>query len=303
MHMVNLAGIDLNLAVALEALLDEAHVGRAGRRIGLSQPATSHALGRLRALFDDPLLVRSGAGMALTPRAEALRAPVARFVAAANELLTDSPFDPASSRRRFRLMLPGPTFHLLMPALVGRLQADAPGIVAEGIAWRGPDLLTAAALGAIDFIVTSLEREIAGFDRHWLYDDRDMIVVRAGHPRRADLRSVGGLAACRHVAVVGAGETADVLDTWLQAQGIHRIVAAVAPGYPLALAIAAASDLVAIIPGKFAASLAPALGLELLELPVDPGVDSHDILSPVRARSDPATIWMRDYIRDLAATL
>lgn len=88
MNMVNLAAVDMNLLVMLEALLDEAHVRRAGERVGLSQPAASHALARLRDLFGDPLLVRIGTAMVRSPKAEALRKPLAEFVASAKAVLS-----------------------------------------------------------------------------------------------------------------------------------------------------------------------------------------------------------------------
>ena len=107
MHQMNLAGIDLNLLVVPDALLTEAHVGRAGQRVGLSQPAASHALGRLRSLLGDPLLVRSGTRMMPTPRAEALRAPLREALDGVRMVLNQESFAPATSRRHFRLMLAG----------------------------------------------------------------------------------------------------------------------------------------------------------------------------------------------------
>src|SRR5882672_8389748 len=103
---MNLASLDLNLLVALDALLAEASVGRAASRIGLSQPATSHALRRLREMIGDPLLVRVGARMELTPRAQSLRAPLADALEQLRGLFTPEGFDPAVSTRRFALMMP-----------------------------------------------------------------------------------------------------------------------------------------------------------------------------------------------------
>jgi DNA-binding transcriptional LysR family regulator len=103
---MNLNSLDLNLLVALDALLSEANVSRAAMRIGLSQPAASHALQRLRDLIGDPLLVRTGARMELTPRAQALRAPLAQALDQVRSLFIADAFDAASSERQFRLMMP-----------------------------------------------------------------------------------------------------------------------------------------------------------------------------------------------------
>src|ERR1700760_3273781 len=105
-RLMNLNSLDLNLLVALDALLLEANVSRAGMRIGLSQPAASHALQRLRELIGDPLLVRSGARMELTPRALGLRAPLAQALDQVRSLFVSDAFDAAQSERQFRLMMP-----------------------------------------------------------------------------------------------------------------------------------------------------------------------------------------------------
>src|ERR1700756_4119661 len=101
-HFMNLNSLDLNLLVALDALLREANVSRAAMRIGLSQPAASHALERLRGLIRGPLLVRNGARMELTPRALGLRAPLAQALDQVRGLFLPDAFDAASSDRQFR---------------------------------------------------------------------------------------------------------------------------------------------------------------------------------------------------------
>src|SRR4051794_23197152 len=116
-HGMNLNSLDLNLLVALDALLRETNVSRAAMRIGLSQPATSHALQRLRDLIGDPLLVRTGARMELTPRAQALRAPLAQTLDQVRSLFIPDDFD-AASERQFRLMMPDLAVELLMPRLM-----------------------------------------------------------------------------------------------------------------------------------------------------------------------------------------
>src|SRR4051812_30630184 len=105
MRQMHLSGIDLNLLPLLDALLTERHVTRAADAVGLSQPAASRALGRLRLLFGDPLLVRSGRGLALTPRAETLRDPVRRALGLVQGAITrPAPFDPAAARRTAKVM-------------------------------------------------------------------------------------------------------------------------------------------------------------------------------------------------------
>src|ERR1700761_5510596 len=120
-HSMNLNSLDLNLLVALEALLKEASVSRAAMRIGLSQPAASHALQRLRDAIGDPLLVRTGPRMELTPRAQALRGPLAQTLDQIRGLFIPDDFDALRSERRFRLMMPDLAGELLVPPLMAKV--------------------------------------------------------------------------------------------------------------------------------------------------------------------------------------
>src|ERR1700688_659195 len=125
-HPMNLNSLDLNLLVALDALLLEANVSRAAMRIGLSQPAASHALQRLRDMLGAPLLLRVGARMELTPRAQALRGPLAQALDQVRGLFIPDDFDAMRSERRFLLMMPDLAVELLVPPLMEEITALAP---------------------------------------------------------------------------------------------------------------------------------------------------------------------------------
>ena len=182
---MNLNSLDLNLLVALEALLREASVSRAAMRIGLSQPATSHALQRLRDLIGDPLLVRSGARMELTPRAQALRGPLAQALDQVRGLFTPDDFDAARSERHFRLMMPDLAVELLMPALMEKITQFAPNVRIDVVPWRGPAIFSAEFARTIDLVI-SIGDAFKGFHRQLLYTDSDALAVRRGHPRRCE---------------------------------------------------------------------------------------------------------------------
>jgi len=300
---MNLSAVDMNLLVLLEALLDDAHVRRAGERVGLSQPAASHALARLRDLFDDPLLVRVGTAMVRTPRAEALRKPLAQFVASAQAVLRMDDFNPHTSKRTFRFMLPDLASHLIMPSLVARVARTAPGIRVKLIPWPGPALLTDRTLAEIDFFVTSFNREFSGFSRSPLYEDKDILAVRAGHPGKRALSTVKGFQASQHVSVVGAGEDRDELDEWLDKVRLQRNVAVAAPSHLIALRIAAATDYVAFVPRRFAAARKAELDLALIKPPIDPGIDILYLMTPTKSASDKGALWMKSQVEDIARTL
>ena len=231
---MNLNSLDLNLLTALDALLREANVSRAAMRIGLSQPATSHALQRLRDIFGDPLLVRTGARMELTPRAQALRAPLAQALDQVRGLFVPDEFDAARSERQFRLMMPDLAVELLMPPLMEKVTRLAPNVRIDVVPWRGPAIFHAEFARTIDLVI-SIGNAFKGFHRQLLYTDSDALAVRRGHPVGAKLKRRETFLAARHVGVIIRGNSEDLIDTWLRAKGVERHITLVVSGYLEAL--------------------------------------------------------------------
>jgi len=301
-RLMNLASLDLNLLVALDALLLEANVGRAAMRIGLSQPAVSHALRRLRDVLGDPLLVRAGARMELTPRAQALRAPLAQALDQVRGLFMPDDFDAARSERRFRLMMPDLAVELLMPRLMKKLDAAAPGVRIDVVPWRGPAIFTAEFARTIDMVI-SIGDAFKGFHRQLLYTDSDALAVRQGHPAGARLRNKDAFLKARHVAVIIRGQSEDLIDTWLQTKKLERRIALVVPSYIEALHVAARTDLVAFVPRRLIAALSKQLSLVAVTPPVDPGIDEQFMFYPTRAQMDPGSIWLRSIMLGIGREL
>lgn len=297
MHAMKLSAIDMNLLVVLDALLRERHVGRAATAIGRSQPAVSHALSRLRHLFGDPLLARAGRRMVATPRAEELREPLSRALGGVSELFEPATFDPASSRRAFRLMMPDVIADELVPRLVEHLAIDAPGVRLEIASWRGINTLTPEYLERIDLLVSIWTGRFAGFRHERLFDDTDVLTMRAARRDAARLKRLAGFLAAPQVAVVGPGENEDPVDTWLHSRGHARIVALAVPSYLLALRIVARTDLVAVLPSRLVASMGAAVPVKAIALPLRPGADDIHLHYPTKAEVDPAAVWLRRLVR------
>jgi DNA-binding transcriptional LysR family regulator len=290
---MNLAALDLNLLVALDALISEANVSRAAMRIGLSQPAASHALQRLRAVLGDPLLVRVGARMELTPRAQGLRGPLAQALDQVRGLFIPDDFDASISERQFRLMMPDLAVELLMPPLMEKIARLAPGIRLDIVPWRGPAIFSAEFARTIDLVI-SIGNAFKGFHRQLLYTDRDALAVRRGHPVGAKLGKRDVFLKARHVGVVIRGRNTDLIDDWLRGKGVERRITLVAPGYIEALHVVARTDLVAFVPGRLIAALAKPLALTAVPPPLDPGIDEQYMFYPTRAQFDPGSIWLRN---------
>jgi DNA-binding transcriptional LysR family regulator len=295
--------LDLNLLVALDALLQEQSVGRAALRVGLSQPAMSHALARLRRQIADPILVRVGLHMLPTPRAEQLRRPLAQALRNLREVLAPEQFDSASSTRTFRLMFPDLVADILLPSLIEHLSAKAPGIRLEFVPWRGPMTVTEEYLQSVDLIAAHRPEERIGFRRQDFYVDRDVLAVRKGHSQIRALHHVSGFQAASHVAVVGSGEREDPIAAWLLNAGLQRRVILTVPSYLQALRVAARTDLVAFVPGRLLSATKETLKLVEVRPPIDPGIDPMYLFYSARTHADPGAVWLRNLVLASAKAL
>jgi DNA-binding transcriptional LysR family regulator len=300
---MNLASIDLNLLSALDALLAEAHVGRAARKVGLSQPALSHALNRLRDLFGDPLLVRVGARMELTPRASALREPVSEALYRVRSLLETDSFEPGTSTRRFAIMMQDHVAHLIVPALVSRVHSEAPRIRLDVLPWQNPASMKSERFATIDLLISCSLRALPGFQLETLFRDTEVTVIRRAYPARSRMKELKTFLNARHVAVVGRGLREDPVDTWLREEKLERQIALRVPSYLQALQAVAQADLAAVVPRRLAESLAAPLSLVLLHPPLDPGEYHEYLFYPRRAAQDPASAWLRKLTVECAERL
>jgi DNA-binding transcriptional LysR family regulator len=293
---MNLASLDLNLLVALDALLSTAHVGRAAARIGLSQPAASHALRRLREFMNDPLLVRVGARMELTPRAQALRNPLAQALDQVRGLFVAGTFDPLTSSRRLNVMMPDHVVDLVVPPLLDHLVAKAPNVRLDVAPWRGPESMTAELARSIDLVIACTSEAFPGFHRQRLFADTEAIAVRRGHPLGARLGRLDEFLHARHVAVIGRGQREDPIDSWLREKGVERRIALVVPSYLQALHTVANTDVVAFVPRRLIEALVKPLSLTAVSPPIDPGRYEEFLFYPTRAQVDACSIWLRNLI-------
>jgi len=300
---MNLASLDLNLLVALEALLVEESVGRAARRVGLSQPAMSHALSRLRSLTGDPLLVRAGAAMQPTLRAQSMREPLRDALARVRGVLQPEAFDAATSERAFRILMSDYASGVVLQPLLERLRREAPGVRVDVSAWKGKrgDVLEAAR--AADAVLTCELDTPGGFHRQRLFTDRDALAIRKGHPRVRALRSAPAFLEAGHVAVAEREFSEDPVDTWLRSEGRSRRVAMVVSHYLQALHLVAQTDLVAVIPERMIRACARSLGLQSVPVPIDVGTFDEFLLHPARTHTDPGGVWLRGTLRSVASDL
>lgn len=301
-----MASIDLNLLVAFEALHRERSVTRAGRRLGLSQPAASAVLARLRAAFGDELFVRTPRGLEPTPRAEALAGPVGRALADLRAALDEGDFDPARSADTFRLGAVDAVLSVLLGRVGARVLSEAPSarlVVRPVDPGQVCDLFEARE---IDLALCPLRDPPAHVGAEDLFAIDLVVATRPGHPltrgRAAAKVSANDLARFPHVAVSFAGPGRSAIDEALAAAGLERHVAAVLGSFLAVPHLLATSDAVAIVPGPFARAFAAKGLLACVALPPElpqPKLMMR-LLWPTRLERSAPHLWLRGVIAEAA---
>ncbi|MBS7700881.1 MULTISPECIES: LysR family transcriptional regulator [unclassified Chelatococcus] len=247
---MNLRGIDLNLLVVLDALLDEAHVSRAAHRLGLSQPATSSALERCRQMFGDPLLERARGGMRRSPRAEALRTSLKALLADAAELIDPPPPNIREIRRAVRIVMADYPAVIVVGPLHAHLARSAPGIDLVIQPWQGADAaLDGLAKGTIDLAASVFPRADPSFQRKDILQEHYRVLMRRDHPAAADFTLERWLA-FPHVLVSARGEMRGALDDSLARIGRSRRVGIVVPSFTMVPPLVDGADLIAMLPSR-----------------------------------------------------
>jgi DNA-binding transcriptional LysR family regulator len=299
---MKLATLDLNLLVVFEAILRERNVTKAGERLGLSQPATSHALNRLRWMLKDQLFIRTPDGMLPTPRAEQLGQRVRHALGELQSALDAEEFHPQQAKRRFTVAVNNYAAVVLAGPITAECAALAPNL---RISLRPsgtldlPDLLDR---GELDLAIAAVDPPVSRFSAQVLIEDRYVAAMRRGHPigkRKFDLKT---FAALPHLVISSSGEDLRFVDVALAAKGYARNVALEAP-YLSAGAILTQSDMVAVLGRQIAQEFRRANDIELKELPFDSPVLRSIMLWHKRFDDLPAHRWLRETIMSVAARL
>ena len=299
-----LASIDLNLVVALDALLREGNVTAAGRRIGLSQPATSQALARLREVLGDPLLVREGRGMRLTAFAERI-APRVRHVISDLEatILGHRSFLPDRATRTFRIATNDYCGAVLVPEALARVRSAAPDVDLELHPYRGHPSPQELARGELDLGIGVFLRVEPGLESLVLFEDRFVCLVGKGHPRVRGALTLSRFVDLDHVLVSAPDYGPGVVDFALAQRGLRRRVVAKVPHFLVAPALVARTDLVLTLPERVARQVARAHDLRVLATPLELAPFAVQMIWHRSANEDLASRWLRSEIVEAARSL
>ncbi len=298
---MDIRAVDLNLLKAFDALMTERAVTRAAHRISLSQPAMSHALSRLRALFADALFVRSATGMEPTARAQ----EIAPHIAAAIEqievaLNLGTTFDPARTTGVFNAGIAEGAEAVFARYLAQAFALHAPLATLRLTSVSRADSAEQLDSGEIDVAVARLIAFPPRFQSQALMQDPLVILIRRDHPVAGRSISVQTYATLNHVFVTPQGLTSGSIDHFLATLGLTRRISLLLATYLALPAVLAGTDLVATVPRRIAQQVATAADVEIMALPIDLPT-TISMAWHRRTASEPAHIWFRSLLVEAAA--
>jgi DNA-binding transcriptional LysR family regulator len=299
---MNWGAIDLNLLVVFDAVMQERSVTRAGQKIGLSQPAMSHALNRLRYILKDQLFVRTPEGMVPTPRAEQLANPLRRALNDIQLALEPDIFDPKEANRRFTISVNNYAAVVLSPALIVAA-ADAAPFVQFDLRPSGTlpviDLLDR---GELDLALGYFESPGKRFGVKSLLEDHFVLAMRREHVNEHRKLTASSLAALPHLEISSSGEDTSFLDGWLARQKLSRRIAHHAP-YLSAARILAQSNMVATLSSRIAEAFVRSDELYTMDLPCPSPRVTLGMVWHRRLENQPALQWLCGVIETVCRKL
>jgi DNA-binding transcriptional LysR family regulator len=290
---------DLELLLIFDEIYKTGNVTRAADNLGLPQSTVSLGLGKLRGHFNDQLFTRTARGMVPTPRAQNAIEDVRRSLQALQHALADQPvFDPAASKREFRICMTDISEIVLLPRLLNHLRETGPGIHLE-ISKISPDSPADLASGAVDLAVGFMPHLEAGFYQQKLFDQHFVCLVAHDHPRVGDTLSLEALRSEAHLRVRTSGTGHAIVDRMLAREGIERNVVLNLPSFLGVARIVAQTELLAIVPQRYAAELASTEAVRLLPVPVE--LPSYQVKQHWHERyhADVSNRWLRQLLASL----
>ncbi|MFT5032088.1 MAG: DNA-binding transcriptional LysR family regulator [Bermanella sp.] len=291
--------IDLNLLVAFDAIFSEAGITKAADKLHLSQPAVSHALARLRELFDDPLFQRDGRKMVPTPKARGLIGTVQRTLRDLQIMFNDiERFDPASSEKTFTLGMRDLLEAGVLPKLAAHLTDKAPQINLSSVRLTRPDLEAELAAGALDVAIDILQPVSDVIHVRSIAQDRMVVVARRDHPHIGKRCTLDQYLGQGHIQLSSRRSGQSFEDVELSRLGIHRRIRLRCQNGYAAFRIVSESDFLLTIAENYARNLAPHFDVQIVPLPLDTSPFDAYLYWHRNVDNDPGNMWLRQCIEE-----
>ncbi len=299
---MHLKDIDLNLLVVLHQMQQQGRVAGVAETLGLSQPAVSNALARLRKLTGDQLFVRTPAGMQPTPLALQLAGPVAQALGTIHQALNQrAVFEPARSGRVFTIGMTDIGEIYFLPRLMDKLAQVAPAVSISTVRNAAIKLKEEMEAGHVDLAIGLLPELKSGFYQRTLFKQRYVCLFRAGHALDKPRLTLQAFSAADHVVVVSSGTGHGRVDELLKRSGIARKVRLTVPHFVAVGHILRHSDMVATVPERLAQALAEPFGLAYSAHPAKIPPIAINVFWHAKVHKDPVNQWLRALVLETFA--
>jgi len=305
MSVDKLAKLDLNLLVNLHVLLEQRNVTRAAEQLNLSQSATSKSLARLRLFFDDPLLERSGYGMAPTPKAKHIQSELGKLLDDIGRLTAPTIFDPIQSSRKFRIAVVESSYSLIFPKFIAEVLTNAPNITIDACSW-GANTFEHLQRGELDFAITGKDMKPEdeartlipprGVVSQELYQDELCCLVNFKHRCLEEHWELEQYLAYRHIMVKNYSNERWLVDLKLAERNLKRNIALYVSDFNNAAELCCHTELILTAPKRFAEYTAKKMGLKVISLPIHVPPLTYPLFWHKNRNRDLAHSWLKQFI-------
>lgn len=297
---MDLKDIDLNLLVMFNELLLHKRVSRVAENLGLTQPAVSNSLARMRKLFGDELFIRTPRGMEPTPFADQLGESVTYALGMIQSAMNQrAMFNPATSKRAFTIGMADVGEIYFLPGLMDALARAAPGVTVSTVRNVAINLRDEMEVGHVDLAIGLLPQLKGGFFQRRLFTQRYVCMFRAGHALDKRRISLAEFSAADHVMVVSAGTGHGAVDELLARSGVRRKVRLTVPHYVAVGHILSTTDMVATVPERLAQRMTKPFGLACVNHPAKLPQVAINLFWHARYHREPGNMWLRGLVFDL----
>jgi DNA-binding transcriptional LysR family regulator len=297
---MELSDIDLNQLVLFQQLMVDRHVSKAAENLGLTQPAVSNTLAKLRRQFGDDLFVRTPTGMMPTPFAEQLAEPIGYALGMIHSGLNQhSRFEPASVRRSVTIGMTDIGEIVFLPALVERLRQEAPGVSLSTVRTTTTNLRDDMEAGKVDLAIGPLPQLKAGFFQRRLFRQRYVCLFRKGHALDRKRLTLADFKAAEHLVIVSAGTGHGKVDELIRRAGVERNVRLTVPHFVSVGHLLRRTDMVATVTERLAESLVEPFELTFRPHPIDLPEIAINVFWHAKVHRSPAHQWLRGVVFDL----
>jgi DNA-binding transcriptional LysR family regulator len=301
---MNLSNFDLNLLVVFDAIYKEKNLTRAGQKLHLSQPAISHALNRLRTIFDNRLFVRHGHLMEPTPLSAELRPNIKQILELAEITLEDRGiFDPKRSQHVFHIGIQDHPMLVVLPLLMKKIRETAPTINVKTSHLKKEDRKVALEEGNLDMVIGVKQEFGSNIQQQYLFGDREVCIVRKNHPEIKDSISLDQYINSEFIGLLVSEFEDQAIDAKLTKMGYKRNISLMVENEVTMPQLVANTDFLANIAVRVANEFIPWLPIKILSIPVS--IQDFEFFQywNVRHQKDPAHTWLRKTVKSVCDNL